>query len=193
MKCYTWELGEVTSGIQVEEDENLGIVIPLGSEGRGGGRYLEKVELFQKDPPEIKEGRIFDAHPVKIVTELEKHKHYHKLAKPPDSSNNGRILVRINTRWVFTRGTHGKWESLAGSPKDLMVGYGSRDIVTQRSATWSDGLILLSPGDAVCITPEGGYKVELYVVFYDKDGVVHDLLLSEYRSRFASVVKEIFI
>ena len=55
MKCFTWECGQLTPGIQIERDDSLGMIVSLGENGRGGGRSHEKVELF-RTPPEIKEG-----------------------------------------------------------------------------------------------------------------------------------------
>ena len=194
MKCYTWEFGRVSPGIRVTEDKSLGNIVSLGEKGRGGGRYHEKVEFLSKKPPEIKIGHVYDAHPVKITTNLEENEHYYVLAKPPDSEIiYQRILIRIRTRWVAAYGTHGIWKSIAGAPVDLMVGYGAHGIAVQRVSTWYDGLVLLTSGDAVCITPEGGYKVERYVVYCDESGALQDVLFSEYRSKIASVTEEVFI
>ena len=171
MKCYTWKFGKVTHGIEIETDPSLGLIISLGEDGRGEGRYHEKVELCRKSPPEIEKGLIYNAHPVEIVTNLKmQYAYYYMLAKP-DNCQDPRILVRINTKWIFTRGTHGRWKTIAGAPKDLMLGYGARDIVIQRQATWAEGLVLLAPGDAVCITPEGGHRTEDYVVACNERGI----------------------
>ena len=171
MKCYTWKHGKVTPGIEIETDPSLGIIISLGEEGRGEGRYHEKVELFRKSPPEIEKGLIDNAHPVEIVTNLKApYANYYMLAKP-DNCQDPRILVRINTQWIYTRGTHGRWKTIAGKPKNLMLGYGARERIIQRNATWYDGLVLLAPGDAVCITPEGGHKTEDYVVACNERGI----------------------
>ena len=210
MKCYTWKFGKVTHGIEIETDPSLGLIISLGEDGRGEGRYHEKVELCRKSPPEIEpeieKGRIYDvyngliynvyngliynAHPVEIVANLKRNRHYYMLVKP-DNCQDPRILVRINTGWIFASGTHGRWKTIAGAPEDLVLGYGARDIVIQRKATWYDGLVLLAPGDAVYIIPEGASERERYVVSCNENGI-QDMLFSDYR-RQADVVKETFI
>ena len=191
MKCFTWEYGQLTPGIQVEKDGALGTVVALGEDGRGGGRYHEKVELFRKNPPDIKDGAIFDAHPVKITTDLEQDRHYYLLAKPEEEDH--RSLVRIITRWTYACRTHGRWKSIKGNPEDLVVGCGAHGIVIRRNATWYDGLVLFSPGDAVCVKPEGAHEIERYALFYDEENGMQSEFFSAYRNRFASVIQKEFI
>ncbi len=190
MKCFTWERGQLTPGIQVERDDNLGIVVSLGENRRGGGRYLEKVELF-RTPPEIKEGTIFDVHPVKMTTDLEQDKYFYRLAKPPGPDH--RFIVRILTKWTQACRIHGRWRTIKGDPEDLVVGCGaSHGLVTPRYSTWHDGLVLFSLGDAVLVKPEGGHDIERYALFCDEDGM-HDMSFREYKNKFATVINEEFI
>ena len=193
MKCFTWERGQLTPGIQVERDDSLGMVVSLGENGRGGGRSHEKVELF-RTPPEIKEGVIFDAHPVKITTDLEdlrQDKYFYRLAKPTEPDH--RFIVRILTKWTHACRTHGRWRTIKGSPDDLVVGCGAAPgRVIPRNSTWHDGLVLFAPGDVVLVRPEGGHDIERYVLFCDEDGM-HDMSFREYKSKFATVINEEFI
>ena len=176
-------------GIQVRADPSLGIIVSLGQDGRGGGRYLEKVQLFRKNPPEIENGFIYNAHPVRFNTNLDREDgHFYMLAKAKRSSTvecDCRVIARIKTRWIYTRGSHGTWGAIAGAPETLASGYGAHGLTIQRAATWHDGLVLFSPGDAVCIRPEGAHKAELYVLYCDENGILQDMLFSEYKSQVA--------
>ena len=190
MKCYTWKFGKVTPGIEIEADGSRGIIISLGSEAWGEGNYHEKVELCRKNPPEIEKGLIYNAHPVEIAANLKQNRHYYMLTKP-DNCQDPRILVRINTVWIFSGGTRGTWGTIAGAPEDLMFGYGASQLGRYAPTTSDDGLVLLAPGDAVYIIPQGASERERYVVSCDETGI-QDMLFSDYR-RQADVIKEIFI
>ncbi len=65
MKAYTWQSGRIGKGIVVANDEKLGQVIFLGEAGRG--RRYEKVALGRRNSAEVVDGRIIEAHPVKIT------------------------------------------------------------------------------------------------------------------------------
>ena len=176
MKCYTWRQGEITCGIEVRSDENLGIIIFLAEEGPG--RWNEKVRRFPESPAEVKDDRIYKTHPVKITSSLGTQRDFFALAKPNDDSDQ-RILVRVDTKWVYTRGTTGKWETVKGAPKDLVIGYGAHGI-SKRIGCWRDGLILMSPGDVACVTPEGGHKTELFALFYEEKNGVGSMPFNDY-------------
>lgn len=175
MKCYTWHHGRLTSGIEIERNKSLGVIVSLGSKGHGGGRVHEKVELYRKNPPEIENSYIYNAQPLKITS------NYYMLAKP-DSIDDSRVLVRIKTRWIYARGSHGGWETIAGASKNLMIGYGAHGTSIQRAATWCEGLVLFTPGDAVCIIPSGGYRVEQYALFCNESGI-HHATFGDYEKR----------
>ena len=176
MQCYSWEKGKVSPGIEITIDKSRGPVVLLGEEGLG--RWLEKVELFWRDPPEIESGMVHQAHPVTITAGSCKQQFY-ALAKPSDDADC-RVLVRIKTRWSGYLGTHGKWETIFGAPKTLAAGYGAHGVFRQRSGTWRDGIVLMSPKDVVCVIPEGEYDTEKYVLYLTKAGVVKSTTLSEY-------------
>lgn len=166
MYCYTWHRGEVVQGIAVNSE---GIII-LGEEGR----CLEKVRCFPNNPPEVQNGFIYEAHPLKKTVD---ENDYFMFAKPDDADDT-RVLVRILTEWVSTRSTMGSWESLSGSAENLIVGYGFRG-ESRSIGCWSDGLVMMLPSDVIKITPEGGYKTEIYTLFYDESGV-HSMQFDEY-------------
>ncbi len=166
MKCYTFYRGVLHEGISVVEDERLGCVVYLGEEGRG--RWCEKVGFFYKNPPEVKNGHIYEAYPFKITINrnTKKEKSFYVLAKP-NNSYDQRVLVRINTKWVYTRDTIGSWRSVRGKAKKIASGYGARGIAG-RIGSWEDSIIVMSPGDIIRIRPEGGYKTKPYILIYDK-------------------------
>ena len=178
MKCYTWREGELTCGIEVRNDENLGIIILLAEEA--SRRRQKKVRRCPENPAEVKNDRIYNAHPVKITSSLGKQKDFFALAKPNDDTDP-RILVRVDTKWVHLRTSVGTWETVAGAPEDLVIGSGFHGGSKRRVGAWCDGLILMSPGDVVCIIPEGEHRTPLFALFYaEKDGL-GSMLFNDYR------------
>ena len=168
MKCYTWRKGELTCGIEVRNDKNLGIIIFLAE--AAPGRRQKKVRRCPERPAEVKNDRIYNAHPVKITSYLGEQRDFFTLAKPNDDSDP-RILVRVDTKWVYTRATIGSWETVAGAPEDLVVGAGFHG-GSKQVAVWRDGLILMSPGDVIRIMPESAHRFDAFALFYaEKDGV----------------------
>lgn len=184
MKCYTFSGGRVSKGIAVREDSKLGLVVFLGEEGRG--RRYEKVGLFRKNPAEVKDGRVYKAHPVKITINrgTDRERSFFTLAEP-NNGNDRRVLVRINTQWVYTRNTAGSWKAVKGEPQDLVVGYGAHGIAG-RIGNWDDGLVLMSPGDVIRVKPEGGYKTKPYALFYDSKKGLQCMPFEDYENMSAA-------
>lgn len=188
MKCFTFSGGRVSEGIGVLTDSKLGLVVFLGEEGRG--RRYEKVGLFRKNPAEVKDGRVYEAHPVRITINrgTEQEKSFYVLAKP-DNGKDQRVLVRVNTYWVYTRNTAGSWKAVKGAPQNMVVGYGAHGIAG-RIGNWDDGLVLMSPGDVIHVRPEGGHKTEPYALFYDTEKGVQCMPFKDYESMSASAAAE---
>jgi len=160
MKCYTFSSGRVSEGIAVHEDSNLGLVVSLGEEGRG--RRYEKVGLFRKNPAEVKDGRIYEAHPVKVTINrgTDKEKSFYVLAKPNNGSE--RVLVRINV---------GNWD-------DGLVIMSSGDVIR-----WDDSPVIMYPGDVIrVINPEGGYKTNPYALFYNSEKGLQCMPFEDYEN-----------
>ena len=177
MKCYTWRKGELTCGIEVRNDENLGIIIFLAEEGLR--RWQEKVRRCPENPVEVKNDRIYNAHPVKITSDLGKQRDFFALAKPNDDSDP-RILVRVDTKWVHTRTSVGSWETAAGAPEDLVIGYGFHGSSRRPAGGWHDGLILMSPGDVIRIIPETAHRVDIFALFYEEKNGVGSMRFDDY-------------
>ena len=146
---------------------------------------LDTLSRLKGNPPDIENGFIYKAYPVKITS------NYYMLAKP-DSTDDPRVLVRIKTRWIYTRKSYGEWETLAGTPQNLMVGSGVHGLIARSKAQWYEGLVLLAPGDAVCITPEGANEVERYVLLCPESGI-HHISFSDYRSQIANKREAVYI
>ena len=162
MKCFSFNGGRLSAGLEVRKDDKLGSVIFLGEEGRG--RRYEKVGLLRKDPAQVVEGKVLDAHPVKIT--IENGKSFYVLARP---ENNGdqRILIRINTCTGYVRGGSGNWSKLKGEPILLVNAYGAYGDAG-RIGNWIDDLVLLSPGDVVRVS---GSRSGNWVVDYSDTDV----------------------
>jgi hypothetical protein len=127
MKCYTFSGGSLSEGIAVVEDERLGMVVFLGEQGRG--RRYEKVGLFCKNPAEVKDGKVHEAHPVKITVNrnTEKERSFFVLAKPNNGKDQRVLVLEIGVRALppqprdfFIEETPSLWPNQAknkGSPK----------------------------------------------------------------------------
>ncbi len=168
MKCYTWERGTVEVGVVLRDDEKLGKVVFLGEEGRG--RRYEKIGMSRRNPAEVINNKVIEAVPVKITLpakEGKPEKAFYILERP--QSEAASVLIRVSTRWCYTRGSCGSWSALAGAPEALISGHGAHGDAG-RIGSWDDGLVILKPGDALRVRPEGGYKVEPYVLWLNPDG-----------------------
>ncbi len=169
MKTYTFDFNCVKEGVSVEDDTNLGPVVRLGEMGRG--RRMEKVGLFRKNPAEIIDGRVLEAHPVLITIKkgTDQERTFCTLAKPYNHS--AKILVRISTEGTYTRHTSGRWEGVVGRPEKLVEGWGAYGDAG-RLGKWSDSLATMMPGDVIKITLSGGYKISPRALWYDtKEGL----------------------
>jgi hypothetical protein len=168
MKCYTWDGGKIFEGITFKNDEKLGPVVFLGEEGRG--RRYEKISLGRRNPAEAINNKVMEVAPVKITLPAKDgkpEKVFYVLEKP--CSEDGRVLVRVNTSWCYTKYSGGGWSTLAGTPETLIKGYGAHGI-TGRIGNWDDGLVTMKSGDALKVRPEGGNKVDTFVLWVDQNG-----------------------
>ena len=85
---------------------------------------------------------------------------------------------------MYTRNTSGIWEARDGNPETLIYGYGAHGDAG-RVGSWDDGFVMMSPGDALYIRPEGGYKVKRFAVTLSADGVLESMPFEEYEQRAA--------
>ena len=182
MKCYTFLEGRgVTPGIRITQDPHLGWVVRLGEEGRG--RRLVKVPLHRQRPPEVAEvsyqHRIIEADPVQI--KISRHPYGEKkfwVLAATSGGQGAETLVKVNTQGPYTRDTWGKWEPLEGAPKTITQGHGARGDAG-RVGGWTDSLVVIRPGDAILVRPEGGYKTRPQVVA-NRDSEIVSMPLEDY-------------
>lgn len=166
MRAYTVSGNcSLKEGIQTLQDQKFGTIVFLGESGRG--RTYQKVGLFKKNPASVNEkGLILEAHPVKITPDKEKPEKFFVVLAKPESVNDQRVLVRINTDVVYTRGCVGQWKTISGEPQDLVVGQGAHGDAG-RTAQWYDGLVVMKPGDVIKVIPDGGHKTGVYALFFE--------------------------
>ncbi len=182
MKCFSWQRGRLTAGIETKADEKFGQVILLGEEGRG--RHYEKVSLARQNPAEVIKDRVLEAYPRKIILSAQAgrpEKTFYVLERPTSSFQD--VLVRLNTGWTYTKNTHGSWATQAGDPSTLATGHGAQGIAG-RVGGWTDSLIILHPGDVISIHPEGGVgdKVIAWGLWMDVEGNLHNDSWENYRA-----------
>lgn len=150
MKCFYFRGGSITSGFDVRKDEKFGTIVFLGEEGRG--RRYEKVGLLRSGPAEIVDGKVLEAHPVKITINRgqQNERSFYVLAKP-QNGNDQRVLVRIDTCTGYVRGGSGGWKAIQGNPETLVHAYGAYGDAG-RIGSWDDDLVLMSPGDIIYVS-----------------------------------------
>lgn len=180
MKCYTWDSGKILEGIALKNDEKLGLVVFLGEEGRG--RRYEKVSLGRHRSAEAVNGKVMEANPVKITLPAKDgkpEKVFYVLEKP--RSEDGRVLVRVNTSWCYTKHSGGGWSTLAGTPETLIKGYGAHGLAG-RIGNWDDGLVSMRPGDVLRVKPEGGHKVDSFALWVDENNKPQTATLEDWEN-----------
>lgn len=168
MWCFTWHGGKLAEGLAIRADERLGQVVFLGEEGRG--RRYEKVALGRRNPAEVVNGHVLDAHPVKITLppkDGKPEKVFYVLERPQVASES--LLVQVSTQWCYTKNSVGRWQTIAGSPETIVSGFGAHGDAG-RIGNWADGLVNMKPGDVIKVQPEGGYKISSYALWIGEDG-----------------------
>ena len=124
MKCFTFALGLIQEGIGVNEHPVLGPVVRLGQED-GEGK-VTMIRLFRRNPAQVENHRIFDAHPVRITTTRTGKRVagvFFVLAKPKKDADP-RVLVRISSRQPNCDDSPGYWEFVEGLSWSVGFGFG---------------------------------------------------------------------
>lgn len=166
MRCFNWNGGKISEGLSLQADDRLGPVVFLGEAGRG--RRYEKIALGRRNPAEVVDGRVLAAYPVKITLPArggKPEKAFFVLERP--RSQDDRVLVRVSTRWCYTKNSVGSWSTVAGSPENLVVAYGAHGDAG-RIGNWDDGLVVMKPGDVLKVRPEGGHKTEPWAIWLEE-------------------------
>lgn len=167
MKCFSFSNGRISSGFDVQQDAKLGMVVFLGEDGRG--RRYEKIGLLRKDPADVVEGRVLNAHPSKItVNRAQKNEtSFLVLGKQSVDDSDQRILVRVKTYTGYVRHGNGCWVSIVGNAVALVHAIGAFGDAG-RIGNWSDDIVIMSPGEAIAVR---GSRSGRWVIHYkDADG-----------------------
>lgn len=194
MKAYSFISGSLTEGLVLSVDERFGQVVFLGQSGPKGARY-EKVRLDRQNPAAAIGGKVLEAEPKKITLparEGKPEKVFYTLAKPsgPSGQTTDAVLVRICTQGIYTRGTYGSWRAVEGQPEGLISGVGA-DTESTKNDSWSDGLVVMRPGDVIKITLSGGSKFDPYALYFDAAGKLTVVDFAQWQAgKAASQVQE---
>lgn len=181
MKTYSFSHGSLSAGIALTADEKFGPVVYLGEAGRG--RRYEKVALSRKNPPEVRDNKVFAAEPVKIVVPARDNKPeqiFWVLSKP-QKSEDGSVLVRINTKCTYTRDTSGNWKTITGNPETVVSGYGAYGLAG-RIGSWDDGLVIMRPGDVLRVKRSGGHKNRPDALYFNAEGTLNSMDFEEWQA-----------
>lgn len=181
MRCFTFDGGKVSVGLNLTTDPKLGQVVFLGESGRG--RHYEKVALCRRNPAEVVSGKVIEANPKKITLEAKEgkpEKSFYVLEKPRNG-DDGRVLVRVNTSWCYTKNSCGSWSTVEGQPETLIVGFGAHGDAG-RIGNWDDGLVVMRPGDVLKVRPEGGHKTQPWALWVNEKGEVETVTWKDWEN-----------
>lgn len=161
--CFTFHCGKVSQGISVGRVP-AGLAIVLGEEGRGRKSVSVPLVGFEEQP-------LIEAAVAKLSEETIPARYYGdqpttkvKYGLINAALANGAALVRVNTSWVYTRGTNGRWEAWKGNSVTLVSGQGAHGDAGN-VCNWQDGLVILREGDVLYVHPEGGRKTSCYALY----------------------------
>jgi len=148
MKCFTFNCGSLFTGLLLSRDEKRGEILSLGE--KGPRRRHEKVGLFRMNPPAITNGKLLEAHHIKLMHQEGKNVRTFFVLAKPRNAKDPRILLRIRTYSHASRGGSGLWSRLRGNPEALVRAVGAYGDAGQHGL-WCDDLILMLPGDVVSV------------------------------------------
>jgi hypothetical protein len=180
-KSYTWNRGNVIEGIFLINQDKVPLIF-LGEEGRG--RRYEKIALGHKNAPQVSGNAVLDAKAVKITLPARDGKPERPFYILQQADKGDPLLIRICTQWTYTKGSIGSWETVSGNPENIVVGHGAHG-TAGRVGRWADGLVRMQAGDAIKITPEGGYKTQIYCLWIDENGIPQTETWQDYEYRLA--------
>src|SRR5690606_37662738 len=172
MKTYTWRQGRLAEGLELREVERFGPALVLGERGRG--RWEEIVTLDRRSSPVVTNGRVLDCEARTIALPARDGRPERKfvvLTAATENPSSLAALVRVDTQWVYTRGSRGHVEILHGDVQVVARGNGAHGIAG-RIGSWDDVLLIIPPGGEILIRPEGRRKTTAYRLWVDTDGRV---------------------
>lgn len=163
MKAFTVMGGDYSPGIETINDPVIGHCIMLGSAQIYGN--MAKIGLFLKNPPELTDGRVYDAFPVLATSGYNV---FQTLAKPDEAhAGNKNIIVRVDTKGVLMYPMICGTVSLEdGHPQLLGIAFKS-NFDQGKWSTSEDSLWILKPGDSLVFNVEG--DLDHYCI-YNEDG-----------------------
>jgi len=174
MPAYTWHRGQITKGLKVSQGAT-GKVVAVGENGRGrslieypivqanADAVLAEAAVVELDRKEVPARYSFEQPTTKVIYGLTQ----------SDSNEDG-FLVRVNTQWVYTRDTMGKFEAWKGNPTILSCGHGAHGDAG-RIGGWKDGFVVMHEGDVLFVSPEGGRKTSNYALWVEDGQIQTDL------------------
>ena len=177
-------IGRLVNGIAVREipkDKETQQCIQLGHYGKD--QWCAKVGMLRKDPPVVRNGKVYDAVIVSLPNTKKQNPEdpsiFYVLGAVKADDNDTRILVRVNTEGTYKNGSIGSY------PKDadeLPHGWGKHTGPDGGGESfWHDGLVTMAPGDILPIQPEGGVPEDVIGLYYDTKKGLGIVSVSEYQ------------
>lgn len=150
MRCFTFRDANLIVGLEVINDDRFGPIVYLGS--RGKDRRFEKITMFRSNPPDITDGYVLEAHPLKLQN------HYMSLAKP-NNLEDTRILLRVRT-YDSGGSSDGYWSVEFGNVRRLVAANSTPH--QNRDIKWFDDLISMTPDSAIKVVTSQGESFAIY-------------------------------
>lgn len=161
MLAFTYFKGQITAGLKLL-DSRFGQAVLLGTpkKGRKSNDWQEAIGLPYQNPAIVIDGRVMAAN-LKKISPQNKREFWQLAAGKFDPEA---CLVLVSTRGVYTKGTSGHTEVLAGNPEFKVSGHGS-----ERAEMWHDHLVVFHPGDVLKVVRAGGSKQKPQVIYLEND------------------------
>lgn len=181
MQLMTWvstpNLGVVCPGIDVQMDRDLRLCIRLGKDNGG---VLRKMGIHRDNPPEIQNDRVMHAEIRDLTVRRGTNQEYVQpvLSNANGFVSDGRVLVRVITKWEDWVDLDGSWKSFLGTPEVILLGEGK----DKHRSTWWDGLVVMKPRDALLIFIQGKPIYQSEVLFYDPEDGLNSMPLSQWEN-----------
>lgn len=165
--CALYNL--LDQGLYLKDDSRLGSrVLILGEKTKDGkSGHFEVVGLGRQNPANISsQGIVWEARLQGIPLDTKARRRTIYYLCDCKKKKKG-ALVHIKTRCEITC-ANGQWFTEAGNPKTLVDGHGCRqDPAGMPIRRWKEGLVVMHPGDVICVHGEDGQRYAL--ICHDND------------------------
>lgn len=180
MRCLSYEGGKFVEGIAVQKwaakwldrvtkELKTGTeksVVAVGLDGGlGSASRQQRLSLCDRMTPEVKDGRVFEGHPVEIPAAQSGRLAFTVLRKVTAETRwNHATLMRVLTRIEFSALAGMSVQPWGGKVELAAHEHDSQLLISGTIGPWDDVLLVLYPGDVVKVTAGVGRPAETAIV-----------------------------